>query len=152
MQVTVDDMSDGDVQELAEVARRPYALCLQTVSMYTDVDIAALIASSMDNSLRRYHGGATMWHDLARQCVPRPLLFSAWPGRSAHALNVYNSSPKFTMCMLCSYVTSAERCFRQAGVSVCCENTKVLGLCQCEVRAESCQSRHEGVWLRAGCS
>lgn len=72
VQVTVDDMSEGDARELAEVARRPYALCLQTVSMYTDVDVAALITSSTDNSLRHYHGGASMWHDLARQCGPRP--------------------------------------------------------------------------------
>lgn len=70
MQVTVEDMAEGDVRELGEVARRPYALCLQTVSMYTDVDVAALIASSTDHSLSRYHGGAAMWHDLARQCAP----------------------------------------------------------------------------------
>lgn len=70
MQLTVDDLAEADVRELAEVAQRPYALCLQTVSMYTDVDVAALISSSTDTSLSRYHGGAEMWHDLARKCAP----------------------------------------------------------------------------------
>ena len=60
---------EADVRQLAELSRRPYALCLQSVSMYTDVDVAALIGSSMDQSLRRYHGGASMWHDLALRCV-----------------------------------------------------------------------------------
>ena len=69
VQLTVEDLVEADVRQLAELARRPYALCLQSFSMYTDVDVAALVGSSMDQSLRQYHGGASMWHDLALRCA-----------------------------------------------------------------------------------
>lgn len=71
------DLSPGQVDELRELGQQCYSSCLRCLSLYTDVDVAQLLSSTLNSKQAQFSGDATEWHHLVETCAPHAS--RAWP-------------------------------------------------------------------------
>ena len=65
------DLTAAQLEELRDLGQLCYSSCLRCLSMFNDVDVGALVGSTLSSSKVHFNGDASQWHDLVTECAPR---------------------------------------------------------------------------------
>ena len=63
------DLQSPQLEELRDLGQQCYSSCLHCLSMYNDVDVGALVGSSLSSKQAHFTGDASQWHDLVTECA-----------------------------------------------------------------------------------